>query len=58
MTSDQCITCKHYTGVQTCPAFKDKIPQEITNGNFTHNKAHPKQTDKKILYIPINKSNT
>lgn len=49
----QCPVCKHYKMFQECPAFKNKIPQEIFEGSFDHTKIHPEQDDKTILFEPI-----
>lgn len=39
--SMQCLDCKHYTGLSTCDAFPDKIPQEIFDGTFDHTNEYP-----------------
>lgn len=39
--STQCLECKHYTGLCTCKAFPDKIPQEIFDGSFDHINEYP-----------------
>lgn len=40
-SSTQCLDCRHYTGLATCDAFPDKIPQEIINGTIDHTKPYP-----------------
>ena len=39
--STQCLECKYYTGLCTCKAFPEKIPQEIFNGTFNHVNEYP-----------------
>lgn len=42
MTSDQCMTCKHYrTGRYACAAFPDGIPEEIFTGEVDHDEPYP-----------------
>ena len=54
MQSAQCETCKHYEGALFCPAFRGKIPQEILEGTFVHDKPHKDQVDGQILYEKLN----
>lgn len=55
MIGQQCVNCIHYEFLQECPAFNEKIPQEIFEGSFIHDKPHKEQIDNSILYEPINK---
>ena len=48
MQSDQCIGCKNYSGVQSCEAFKEKIPNIIMTGEFDH--SNPYKGDNGIRY--------
>lgn len=50
MTSLQCAICKHYDGLQECPAFEEKIPEDIFTGLFDHTKIHPEQDDDTYLF--------
>ena len=52
MTSDQCITCKHYLGLMECEAYK-RIPQIIFTGEHDH--AEPYKNDNGIRYEPLEK---
>lgn len=36
MISDQCYTCRHYSGSQSCRAFPGGIPEEIMSGRHDH----------------------
>lgn len=49
--SDQCITCRHYTGDHACAAFPDRIPQEILSGLFDH--SQPYEGDHGIQREPL-----
>ena len=49
--STQCLDCKHYTGLCTCEAFPEGIPEEIFNGTVTHNEQYP--GDMGFMYEPI-----
>ena len=53
--SDQCISCKHYLGLQECEAFK-KIPFEIYSGEFDHRK--PFKGDNGIQFEPLEEKET
>lgn len=39
--SIQCLTCKHYLGIQECDAFPGGIPQEIYTGEYDHREPFP-----------------
>jgi len=54
METVYCMTCKHYNGLQTCDAFKDKIPQDIFTGLRNHEE--PVEGDNGITYEPIETS--
>ena len=49
--STQCLDCKHYTGLSTCNAFPEKIPQEIFDGTVEHVIPYP--GDGGIMFDPI-----
>ena len=49
--STQCLDCKHYTGLSTCNAFPEKIPQEIFDGTVEHVIPYP--GDGGIMFEPI-----
>ena len=51
MQSDQCISCKHYTGVRSCQAFPEGIPVEVFTGKHDHRTAYP--GDGGIRYEPL-----
>ena len=50
-----CYKCKHRNKSKhmrlRCNAFPEKIPSDIINNTFKHNKKHPEQ-DNDILYEP------
>jgi len=50
-SSTQCLDCEHYTGLSTCDAYPDKIPQEIFDGRVVHTK--PYDGDGGIMFEPI-----
>ena len=52
----QCPKCKHFisAGRLECKAF-GKIPLEILNNEFIHNKKHPDQKND-IIFKPIKKN--
>ena len=55
MQSSQCFVCKHYTGVITCKAFPDKIPDDIITGMFDHTK--PYKGDNGIRFEKVTVTN-
>jgi len=40
-TSTQCLECRHYTGLSTCEAYPEGIPQEIFTGIVDHTERYP-----------------
>jgi hypothetical protein len=37
----QCNTCRHYLGFGECEGFGGRIPREIANNHFKHDKPYP-----------------
>lgn len=53
MTSNQCLECKNYWGINHCHAFPDDpIPEKILTGEFDHSKKYPGQKND-IVFEPI-----
>lgn len=50
-SSTQCLDCEHYSGLSTCDAYPDKIPQEIIDGRVDH--TTPYDGDNGITFEPI-----
>lgn len=50
-SSTQCLDCERYTGLSTCDAYPNKIPQEIFDGRVDHTK--PYDGDGGITFEPI-----
>lgn len=49
--STQCLDCKYYTGLITCEAYPDRIPQEIFDGTVDHTVPYP--GDGGITFEPL-----
>lgn len=56
MISMQCTDCKNYTGVLTCDAYTDRIPQVIIEG--IHDHTEPFKGDNGIRFEPVNADNS
>ena len=48
--SEQCATCRHWTGRTNCRAFPDGIPKSILKGKLDHRKPYP--NDRGLRYTP------
>jgi hypothetical protein len=53
MQSNQCLECKHYTGVLTCAAYPAGIPEAILTGEHDHRQPYP--GDQGITFAPFEK---
>jgi hypothetical protein len=52
--SSQCIDCKFFISLgdgNICRAFPRGIPVDLTSGIFPHDKPHPDQFNKSILFV-------
>ena len=43
LAEPQCVSCKHYQDNYRCPAFPDRIPDEILFDEVWHEKPYPGQ---------------
>ena len=48
--SEQCATCRHWTGGTKCRAFPNGIPQSLLKGKLDHRRPYP--NDRGFRYAP------
>ena len=48
--SEQCATCRHWSGATNCRAFPSGIPKSILKGKFDHRRSYP--NDRGLRYTP------
>ena len=56
----QCLSCRHFWGIDKCYAFPDGIPADIALGDFDHTEPYPdadNPQDNGIRFEPIQDTN-